>query len=61
MSDKQLTGKELFDIGFRIIMNNTILWAKWHSVKTQRERDYMILEALESTRWEHAYKNEKGP
>jgi hypothetical protein len=39
-------------------MNNTILWAKWHSVKTQRERDYMILEALESVRWSSICKQE---
>ena len=50
-----MTGKELSEMAFRAIQNDHILWRQWHDVKTQRERDYMILEALESTRWKHAF------
>ena len=55
-----MTGKELAEMAFRTIQNDPTLWAKWHDVKTQTERDYMMLEVVASMSWQRGYDQGKN-
>ena len=55
-----MTGKELSEMAFRTVQDTPALWARWHDVKTESERNHIILEVVASMSWQRGYDQGKN-